>query len=84
MSKGKNKLRAVAEKNDTIYTHNLGRKKLNKKKERHNSKLKTIAYTAAHSVVSKASTIAVEDLTFVYKSKKKIGKNQTRRLSYLS
>jgi len=79
---------AHPEKAKRIHDNNLRRKKLNTKKKRHNAKIRTIAFTAAHSVVDKAKVIAVEDLTKPIKrkdrkktSRKNYGKNQRRRLN---
>lgn len=96
MYQRRNKLKALAEKyEDTnpkkaenIRNNNLGRKKLNKKRSTHTARIRDIAFKAAHSIVDKAETIAVEDLTkpITQKARKKkdrkhYGKNQQRRLS---
>ncbi len=92
----RNKLKALARKHEknnpkkaaNIKKHNLGRKKLNKKRKKHTSRIRDIAFKAAHSLVDKAKTIAAEDLTKPIKQKerkkkdrKQFGKNQQRRLS---
>ena len=63
-----------------IIKHNLGRKKLNKRKKRHQAKVKSIVFTAVNEIVDVASTIVCEDLSKTFKSKK-LGKNTKRRLS---
>jgi len=63
-----------------IIKHNLGRKKLNKRKKRHQAKVKTIVFTAVNEIVDVASTIVCEDLSKTFKSKN-LGKNNNRRLS---
>ena len=63
-----------------IIKHNLGRKKLNRRKKRHQGKVKTIIYRAANNIISKAETIVCEDLTKTFKSKN-FGKTINRRLS---
>jgi len=86
----RNKLRALAEKHNesnnpkkrnNILTNNLGRKKLDSQKRRHTSNVRDLVFKAAHSIVARASTIAVEDLTSPIKNKKPRSKNQSRRLS---
>jgi IS605 OrfB family transposase len=68
-----------------IKRHNLGRKKLNRRKQRHTAAIKTIVFTATNRVVDKAKTIVCEDLTKTFKlvpTKGGIyGKNTNRRLS---
>ncbi|OQY54392.1 MAG: transposase [Candidatus Parabeggiatoa sp. nov. 2] len=63
-----------------IRKHNLGRKKLNRRKQRHQASVKTIVFTAVNEVVDKAKTVVCEDLTKTFKSKS-YGKNANRRLS---
>lgn len=81
----RSKLRAIAEKKPhkakNIVENNLGRKKLNTRKKRHESLLRNIAHKAANSIFDKAECAAVEDLTLPIQSKKNFGKNQQRRLS---
>jgi IS605 OrfB family transposase len=84
----RNKIKAIfdkveqknPEKAKRIRKHNLGRKKLNRRKQRHQAKVKTIVFTATNRVVDKAKTIVCEDLTETFKSKS-YGKNANRRLS---
>lgn len=81
----RHKLKAIAEKKPhkaaNIERNNLGRKKLNRRKELHTKRVRDKVYKAAHSVVDKASTIAAEDLTSPIPDKKKYGKDNSRRLS---
>jgi IS605 OrfB family transposase len=84
----RNKIKAVLDKVEQknskkakrIRKHNLGRKKLNRRKQRLQAKVKTIVFTATNRVVDKAKTIVCEDLTKTFKSKN-LGKNTNRRLS---
>ena len=84
----RNKIKAVLErvkdsnpkKAKRIIKHNLGRKKLNRRKKKHQAKVKTIVFTAVNRVVDKAETVVCEDLTKNFKSKS-LGKNTNRRLS---
>jgi len=84
----RNKIRAVLEKLQEknpkkakkIKKHNLGRKKLNKRKKRHQAQVKTIVFTAVNEVVDKAETIVCEDLSKTFQSKN-LGKRTNRRLS---
>ncbi len=80
----RNKLKAIAKakphKADNINRNNLGRKKLDKRSKRHRKNVRDLAFKAAHSVIDKAGTIAVEDLTSPIAGKS-YGKNQSRRLS---
>ena len=64
-----------------IRKHNLGRKKLNLRSQRHQAQVKTIVFTAVNRVVDKAKTVVCEDLTKTFKSRKNYGKNTNRRLS---
>ena len=60
----RNKIKAVLNKVEQknpkkakrIRKHNLGRKKLNLRKQRHQAKIKTIVFTAVNRVVDKAET----------------------------
>ena len=72
--KHRNKLHALEKKHraagraakaDRIRKNNLGRKKINARKEVVQKRLRTIAYRAAHSIVDKARVVASEDLTAV-------------------
>lgn len=82
----RNKLKAIVEKAEPakrsrIERNNLGRKKLNRRKCRHQIRVKHIVSVACHSVVDKANVIASEDLTGVIKSIKPRSANQKRRMS---
>ena len=68
----RNKLHALEKKHraagniakaDRIQQHNLGRKKIDARREKAQKQLQTIAYQAAHSIVDKAAMVASEDLT---------------------
>jgi IS605 OrfB family transposase len=84
----RNKIKAVLNKVEPknpkkakrINKHNLGRKKLNRRKNKHQAKVKTIIFTAVNRVVDKANIVVCEDLTKTFKSKS-YGKNANRRLS---
>jgi IS605 OrfB family transposase len=84
----RNKIKAVLDKVEQknpkkakrIRKNNLGRKKLSRRKKKHQAKVKTIVFTAVNRVVDKAETIVCEDLTKTFKSKN-LGKNTNRRLS---
>jgi len=84
----RNKISAVLEKLQEknlkkakrIIKHNLGRKKLDRRKKRHQGKVKTIIFTAANNIIGKAETVVCEDLTKTFKSKS-LGKSTNRRLS---
>lgn len=72
----RNRIRAIAEKSspckrDRIFKNNLGRIKLNRKRDLHTQEVKTICCRAANTVVDKASIIATEDLTAVIRSRGK-------------
>jgi transposase len=76
--KQRGKLRAIEkahraagriEKADRIRKNNLGRVKLNARRERTRKRLRTIAFQAAHSVVDKAAVVGSEDLSSQFASK---------------
>jgi len=76
--KGRNKLHALAKKHrgtgrvakaDRIQQCNLGRLKIDARKERAQKHLRTIAFQAAHAVVDKAAVVVSEDLTSPIASK---------------
>ena len=85
----RNKIRAIAEKStpvkrNRIYRNNLGRRKLDCRKERHQQNVRTVVYTAVNTVIDKAHLVAAEDLTAVIKergSKRIKGPQEKRRLS---
>jgi len=84
----RNKIKAVLNKVEQknpkkakrIRKNNLGRKKLNRRKKKHQAKVKTIVFTAVNRIVDKAETVVCEDLTKTFKSRN-LGKNTNRRLS---
>ena len=87
--KARNKLHALEKKYrqtgkirkaDNIRENNLGRKKLNARKERTQKRLRNMAFKAAHSIVDKAETVASEDLTSPI-AKKQPWKKFNRRMS---
>ncbi|MEK8017908.1 MAG: transposase [Candidatus Parabeggiatoa sp.] len=63
-----------------IIKHNLGRQKLDRRKKKHQGKVKTLIFTAANNIIGKAETVVCEDLTKTFKSKN-LGKKTNRRLS---
>ena len=83
--KRRNKLRAIAKakphKRQAIEDNNLGRKKLDKRQDTQQAKLKTLIYTATHKLADKAGVIVAEDLTSPIQSKRNYGKNTNRRLN---
>lgn len=87
--KQRNKLHALEKKHrdagrtakaDRIKKHNLGRKKIDARKETTRKRLRTIAYQSAHSIVDKAAVVASEDLSAVITSKHQ-WKRFNRRMS---
>ena len=77
----RNKLKAIADKKPHVRSSNLGRKKLDARKTKHNRNVRDICYKAAHAVVDKAKIVVCEDLTSPIPDKGKYGPNQSRRLS---
>ena len=65
---------------DHIKRCNLGRVKIDTRKERTHKRLRTIAYQAAHTIVDKAAVVVSEDLTAPI-AKKQAWKRYNRRLS---
>jgi transposase len=87
--KQRNKLHALEKKHreagrivkaDRIKKHNLGRKKIDARKETTQKRLRTIAYQSAHSIVDKAAIVVSEDLTSVIAPKHQ-WKRFNRRMS---
>lgn len=76
----RNQLHAIAKKKPHVQQHNLGRKKLEKQRIRHQNTVKTLVYTAVHEVVHKAAVLVAEDLTSPIVGKK-FSKDVSRRLS---
>jgi len=71
-SSARNKLHALEKKHrqsgnsrkaDNIRTHNLGRKKIDARKRLAQTRLRGIAFKAAHAIVDKAAVVVSEDLT---------------------
>jgi hypothetical protein len=69
---GRNRIHAIEKKHreagrvakaDRIRLNNLGRKKIDARRERTQKRLRTIAFQAAHTIVDKAAAIGAEDLT---------------------
>jgi hypothetical protein len=65
---------------DRIRKNNLGRKKLNARRNRAQAQIRTIAYQAAHAVVDKAKKVVSEDLTSPISSNDK-WRQYNRRMS---
>lgn len=65
---------------DSIKLHNLGRKKIDARKERVQKQLCTLAFQSAHTLVDKAAVIVSEDLTSPI-AKKQQWKRFNRRMS---
>lgn len=76
--KARNKLHALEKKHraaghiakaDRIKANNLGRVKLESRRERAQNRLRNIAYQAVHAIVDKADVVGSEDLTLPIKGK---------------
>lgn len=67
---------------DRIARHNLGTKKIDRRRERAQKRLRTEAFRAAHAVVDKASVVGAEDLTSVISRKKSWGRGFNRRMGF--
>ena len=87
--KSRNKLHALEKahrkagrlvKADRIKMHNLGRKKIDARKERAQQQLRTIAFQSVHTLVDKAAVVVSEDLTSPI-AKKQPWKRFNRRMS---
>ena len=83
------KLEALAKKHDSrgklskaerIRRHNLGRQKLDSRKRRHRQKVRSLVFSACHSVFDKAGSAVLEDLRQPIRGYDR-GKNANRRLS---
>jgi len=61
--------------------NNLGRKKLDIRKQKHTQHIRDKVFKAVHSVADKAKTIACEDLSAPIQSKRQYGKDTKRRLA---
>ena len=86
----RNKLHALEKKHrssgnvakaDSIKLHNLGRKKIDARKDRAQKQLRTLAFQSAHTLVDKAAVIVSEDLTSPIAKKKQQWKRFNRRMS---
>lgn len=81
----RNKLCAIAEakphKRENIVKNNLGRKKLEKRKQKHTEQVRDKVFKAVHSVADKAKIIVCEDLSAQIRSKRLTRKDTKRRLS---
>ena len=66
---------------DRIRANNLGRKKIDARKERTQKRLRTIAFKAAHGIADIAATIGAEDLTSPI-ARKQAWKGFNRRMSF--
>ncbi|EQD57339.1 transposase IS605 OrfB, partial [mine drainage metagenome] len=87
--KARNKLYALEKKHreagqiakaDPIRLCNLGRVKIDARKERTHQRLRTIAFQSAHTIVDKAVVVVSEDLTAPM-AKKQVWKRYNRRMS---
>jgi IS605 OrfB family transposase len=65
---------------DRIRSSNLGRVKLDTRRDRAQQQLRTIAYQAAHTIVDKAAVVGSEDLTSPIRSKNQ-WRQYNRRMS---
>ncbi|MEY2343056.1 transposase [Acidithiobacillus sp. IBUN Pt1247-S3] len=88
--KARNKLHALEKKHreagritkaDRIVLNNLGRVKLEARKERTQKRLRTIAFQSAHTIVDKAAVVVSEDLASPFAGKNDWGKRYNRRMS---
>ena len=86
----RNKLQSVASKAahggdsakaDRINRNNLGRVKWDNRESSFKGRIKTIVFTATHSLMSNAIEVAYEDLTEQIKSKKPMKKRMKRNVS---
>ncbi len=81
------KLRSIANnssnraKADRIAKNNLGVVKRDRQAARHNARVRTEIFTAAHRVVDKAAAVVAEDLTRTFAGRKRLGQNMNRRLA---
>ncbi len=87
-NKQRNKLHALEKKHrlagrigkaDNIRKNNLGRKKIDARREKAQKQLRTIAYQSAHTVVDKAAVVVSEDLSSPI-AKKQPWKTYNRRM----
>lgn len=87
----RNKLHALEKKHrkaghlvkaDRIRQHNLGRKKIDARRERAQKHLRTIAFQSAHTLIDKAGVVASEDLTSSIAKKQQWSKFNRRMSSW--
>uniref|UniRef100_E6QB82 ORFB of ISCARN12, IS200/Is605 family IS1341 group n=1 Tax=mine drainage metagenome TaxID=410659 RepID=E6QB82_9ZZZZ len=87
--KARNRLHALEKKHreagqiakaDHIRDNNLGRIKLNARKDRTHKQLRTIAFQSAHAIVDKAAVVVSEDLT-AFMALQQAWKRYNRRMS---
>jgi hypothetical protein len=67
---------------DRIKAHNLGRKKIDARRETAQKQLRTIAFQAAHGLVDKAAVVVSEDLTSPIAAKQQWRKFNRRMSSW--
>ena len=72
---------AKPQKRETILINNLGRQKLDKRKQKHTANVRDKVFKAVHSIVDRATTIVSEELSAPIQSKKRYRKDTKRRLS---
>jgi IS605 OrfB family transposase len=65
---------------DHLKVHNLGRKKIDARRDHAQARLRTLAFQASHTVVDKAAVVVCEDLTSPI-AKKQQWKRFNRRMS---
>ena len=63
-----------------IRRHNLGRQKLAERKRRHRQTVRSLVFSACHSVLDKAGSVVIEDLRHPIRGYDR-GRNTNRRLS---
>ena len=66
---------------DRIKKNNLGKVKINNRKETAQARLRTIAYKSVHAVVDKTSVVVAEDLSSPISRKKSFGRDYNRRMA---
>lgn len=65
---------------DRIRRNNLGQIKMKRRRKKAKARLRAMAFKAAHKLVDKAHTIAAEDLSKPFSSKKRRGKKFNRKM----
>ncbi len=66
---------------DRIKKNNLGGVKRRRRQARFEPRVRTLTFTAVHSLIDKANHVIAEDLTRTFTSRKKLGRNTNRRLA---